>query len=335
MSNSDDKDNKNHQKEGVGAPSVGTDLGEGWARETLEKLAFAALLEQQRSRRWTLFFRFALLVLILAIFVSYESAHFRTAGLANHFTALVRLDGAISAGGPASAASIDGALRAAFAARPAGVILDADSPGGSPVQASDINAEIGRLRKRYPHIPIYAVVEDLCASGCYYVVVATQKIYANPASLVGSVGVLMDGFGYTHVMRKIGVTRRLLIAGRNKDFLDPFSPLTAAHKVFAEKMLDQIHDQFIDAVKAGRGARLKPHPGLFSGLIWTGARARQLGLIDGFGTVGSVARQAFKAPHLVDFSPKQSFVTQFAQHLGATMSQTFMEKFLSPMPRLQ
>jgi len=310
-------------------------LNEGWARETLEKLAFASLIEARRSRRWTLVFRFSALILIVALFLGYEAAHFKSAGLANRFTALVRMDGTIEAGANASAAPIDAALRQAFAAHPAGVILDVNSPGGSPVQASDINATLWRLRHRYPHIPVYAVVQDLCASGCYYVVVATNKIYANPASLVGSIGVLMDGFGYTGIMRKIGVTRRLLTAGRNKDFLDPFSPLSRAHKVFAEKMLTQIHDQFIQAVKQGRGARLKPHPGLFSGLIWTGARARDLGLIDGFGTVGTVARHVIKARHIVDFSPKPSLVTQFAQHLGATMSQAVLEKFLSPMPRLQ
>lgn len=329
MSSVDNKDNNT----GEGAPN--SQLTEVWARQALERLAFAALREQQQDRRWSLFFRFAFLVLIVAIFLGYEATHLRAAGLANHFTALVRLDGTISAGGPASSGAIDQALRTAFAAHPAGVILDADSPGGSPVQASDINAEIWRLRRRYPHIPIYAVIQDLCASGCYYVVAASDKIYANPASLVGSIGVLMDGFGYTGVMRKVGVTRRLLTAGQNKDFLDPFSPLTAAHKLFAEKMLDQIHDQFIAAVKKGRGARLHSHPGLFSGLIWTGERARKLGLIDEFGTVGSVARHVLKAPHLVDFSPKQGLVAQFAHHLGATMSQSFEEKFLSPMPVLR
>lgn len=333
MSDVDEKETGERARDRTEPQASG--LSEGWARETLEKLAFSALLEQRRSRRWSLFFRFSLLVLVLAIFLSYEATHFRTVGLANHFTALVRLDGTISAGGPASAASVDHALRSAFAARPAGVILEADSPGGSPVQASDMNAEIWRLRKRYPRIPIYAVVEDLCASGCYYVVAATTKIYANPASLVGSIGVLMDGFGYTGVMRKVGVTRRLLVAGRNKDFLDPFSPLTPAHKRFAEKMLDQIHAQFIAAVRRGRGERLKPHRGLFSGLIWTGERARELGLIDGFGTVGSVARHVFKAPRLVDFSPKQGLVSQFAEHLGATMNQAFETEFLSPMPKLQ
>ncbi|HUW97730.1 MAG TPA: S49 family peptidase [Acidiferrobacter sp.] len=329
MTGLDDKDNNG------GTPPKRGELTEGWARETLEKLAFAALLEQRRSRRWALVTRFVFLVLVAAIFLSYESTHFKAVGLANHFTAVVHLDGTISAGGAASAASIDGALRAAFAAHPAGVILDADSPGGSPVQASDINAEIWRLRKQYPHIPIDAVVEDLCASGCYYVVAATDRIYANPASLVGSIGVLMDGFGYTQAMKKIGVTRRLLTAGRNKDFLDPFSPLTAAHQAFAQKMLDQIHGQFIAAVKRGRGARLRPHPGLFSGLIWTGARARTLGLVDDFGTVGSVSRHVFKAPNIVDFSPRQSLVTQFAQRLGATMSQSFEATFLAPLPRLR
>ncbi|MHB1567088.1 MAG: S49 family peptidase [Acidiferrobacter sp.] len=310
-------------------------LSENWAQTTLAQLAQAALVEQRRARRWNLFFRFAFLVVILAIFLAYESAHLRATGLANHFTALVRLDGTIRAGGQASAASVDRALRAAFAAHPAGVIVDANSPGGSPVQASDMNAEIWRLRHRYPHIPVYAVVDDLCASGCYYVVVATQRIYANPASLVGSIGVLMDGFGYTGIMKKLGVSRRLLVAGRNKDFLDPFSPLTPAHRAFAERMLRQIHEQFIAAVKKGRGARLRPHRGLFSGLIWTGERARELGLIDGFGSSGYVARHIIHAPRIIDFTPKQSLVEQFAQHVGMTMSQAFEEKFLAPMPRLR
>ncbi|WP_298139128.1 S49 family peptidase [Acidiferrobacter sp.] len=310
-------------------------LGEDWARTTLERLAFAALEEQRRSRRWTLAFRALVIILIVALVVSYQAAHMRAVSPGGRFTALVRMDGTIEEGGAASAHPIDAALRRAFAAHPAGVILDLDSPGGSPVQASDINAEIWRLRERYPHIPVYGVVQDLCASGCYYVAVATDRIYANPASLVGSIGVLMDGFGYTGLMHKLGVTRRLLVAGANKDFLDPFSPLTKAHKAFAEKMLAQIHAQFIAAVERGRGPRLEPHPGLFSGLIWTGYRARQLGLIDGFGTVGQVARHLFNAPHIVDFSPREGFVTRFAQHLGASMSQAFVAEWLSPMPRMQ
>ncbi len=322
----------NDKRTGRSDPQPVTD---GWARETLEKLAFAALTEERRSRRWRIAFRLAFLIVILAVIVSFEAGRVRATGPAGHFTALVRLTGTIRANGPASARAVDTALRAAFKAHPAGVILDADSPGGSPVQASDINAAIWRLRRRYPRIPIDTVVQDLCASGCYYVAVASDRIYANPASLVGSIGVLMDGFGYTGLMRKIGVTRRLLIAGRNKDFLDPFSPLTPAHRAFAETLLRQIHAQFIAAVRKGRGARLKPSPGLFSGLIWTGQGARALGLIDGFGTVGTVARHVFKAPHVVDFSPHRGLVARFADHFGATMSQAFAERFLAPMPRLQ
>ena len=332
---SDDNDKKPVPLRTETTDAAGAGLTEGWARDVLERLAFQALAEQRRARRWTLAFRFVMATIVLAIFLSYEATQHQVEGLANHFTALVRMDGTIQEGGAVSAGPIDAALRHAFAAHPAGVILDVDSPGGSPVQASDINSEIWRLRRRYPQVPVYAVVQDLCASGCYYVIVATDKIYANPASLVGSVGVLMDGFGYTGVMRKIGVTRRLLTAGRNKDFLDPFSPLTKAHKAFAEKMLAQIHAQFIRAVLRGRGARLRPHPGLFSGLIWTGQRARQLGLIDGFGTVGEVARRVLKAPHIVDFSPKPGLVSQFAAHLGARVSQAFEAEFLSPLPRLE
>lgn len=324
----------NGGKEGNG-PGDARGLSENWAQTTLAQLAQAALVEQRRTRRWNLFFRFSFLTVIVAVLVVYESAHLRSVGLANHFTALVRLDGTIRAGGQAGATRVDRALRAAFAAHPAGVIVDADSPGGSPVQASDMNAEIWRLRHRYPKIPVYAVVSDLCASGCYYVVVATQRIYANPASLVGSIGVLMDGFGYTGLMKKLGISRRLLVAGRNKDFLDPFSPLTAAHRIFAQRMLRQIHQQFIAAVKKGRGSRLRPHRGLFSGLIWTGERARELGLIDGFGSVGYVARHIIHAPKIVDFSPKPGLVAQFAHHVGATMSQAFVEQFLAPMPSVR
>ncbi|MDA8361248.1 MAG: S49 family peptidase [Gammaproteobacteria bacterium] len=308
-------------------------LSEDWARRALTDLAQAALTEQRRARRWSLFFRFAFLTVFVAFFVNYEMAHFRSVGLANQFTALVRLQGTIRPDSQADAGGIDAALRAAFAARPRAVILAADSPGGSPVQASDMNEEIWRLRARYPRIPIYTVVGDLCASGCYYVAVATNRIYANPASLVGSIGVLMDGFGYTGIMKKLGITRRLLTAGSNKDFLDPFSPLTAQHRAYAQNMLDQIHRQFIAAVTRGRGARLVPHADLFSGLIWTGERARQLGLIDGFGSVGYVARHIVKAPHIVDFTPKPGLAEQFAEHLGADVGHALTARVWSPLPR--
>ncbi len=312
----------------------GNGLSEEWARQVLTGLAREALTEQRRARRWSLFFRFAFLGVLIALFMGYEAAQFRSAGVAGHFTALVRLQGTIRPDGAADARGIDRALRAAFAAQPRAVILAADSPGGSPVQASDMNEEIWRLRSRYPRIPIYAVVSDLCASGCYYVAVATDRIYANPASLVGSIGVLMDGFGYTGIMKKVGVTRRLLTAGSNKDFLDPFSPLTPAHRAYAEKMLTQIHQQFIAAVIRGRGARLAAHADLFSGLVWTGARARELGLIDGFGSVGYVARHIIKAPRIIDFTPKQGLAEQFAEHLGTDVGRALQARILAPLPWL-
>ena len=287
-----------------------------WERQTLEKLAFAALEEQKKRRRWGVVFKslgFVYLVVLLAALVDWSGpAH------EEKHTAMIYLNGVIDSRGEASAEKMISALQQAFEEKNAvGVVLRINSPGGSPVQAGMVNDEIKRLRAKYPEKPLYAVVEDLCASGGYYVAVAADRIYVNKASIVGSIGVLMDGFGFTGTMDKLGVERRLLTAGENKGFLDPFSPQEARHKAHAQLMLNDIHKQFIDVVKAGRGNRLKETPDMFSGLMWTGTQSVQMGLADDFGSVDSVARDVIKAEKVFDYSVKDNIAERFAKRLGA------------------
>jgi protease-4 len=298
-----------------------------WERETLEKLAFSALKEQTRRRRWGIFFKlliFAYLTFLLLLAFDWSgSSELITEG---KHTALVDLDGVIDANGDANADKIGGALQSAFKDKNTkGVILRIDSPGGSPVQAAIINDEMRRLRGVYPKIPLYVVVEDICASGGYFVAVAADKIYVNKASLVGSIGVLMDGFGYTGTMQKLGVERRLLTAGENKGFMDPFSPENPKQTAYALSMLNDIHQQFIDVVKQGRGTRLKDDPELFSGLIWTGRKAVELGLADGYGSVESVARDVIKAKNIVDYTEKSNPVERIAKRFGAAAARSFFD----------
>ena len=239
-------------------------------------------------------------------------------------TALVELKGVIAADSKASGDKIISALQAAFKDKnTVGVVLRINSPGGSPVQAGYINDEIKRLRIKYKDIPLYVVVQDICASGGYYVAVAGDKIFVDKASLVGSIGVLMDGFGFTGTMEKLGVDRRLVTAGTNKGFLDPYSPLNPEQQKYAQQMVGEIHQQFISVVKAGRGARLKETPDTFSGLVWSGEKSVQLGLADGFGSLDSVARDVIKAEQIVDFTTEESFSEQFARRLGANAAESF------------
>ncbi|RQH09652.1 S49 family peptidase [Paraburkholderia dinghuensis] len=292
----------------------------GWERDALERIALAAINEQRAARRWKIFFRFAFLFVLLVIawsVVDLSGARVENGG---RHTALVTLDGEIGSDTNANAEDIDTALRSAFDDDgTAGVILHIDSPGGSPVQASIINGEIQRLRAKYPAIPLYVVVGDMCASGGYFVAAAADKIYVNKASIVGSIGVLMDGFGFTGLMDKLGVQRRLRTSGENKGFFDPFSPDTPKMDAHAQAMLDQIHQQFIDAVKAGRGKRLHETPDLFSGLFWTGEKSVELGLADGYGDTDYVAREIIKAPDVVDYTVKQSLTDRLAKRFGAAV----------------
>lgn len=294
-----------------------------WERKTLEKLVFAALDEQRARRRWGIAFKvlgFAYLLAVLIAVVDWGTG----AEHQERHTAMVNLVGVIEAKGDASAENLVAALTSAFEEKNAvGVILRINSPGGSPVQAGIVNDEIRRLRGKFPDKPLYAVVEDMCASGGYYVAAAADNIYVNKASIVGSIGVLMDGFGFTGTMDKFGVERRLLTAGENKGFLDPFSPQAPQHKAHAQLLLDDIHMQFIDVVKAGRGKRLKETPEMFSGLMWTGAQSVQLGLADGYGSVDSVARDIIKAEKIFDYSVKDNIAERFAKRLGAGTAASF------------
>lgn len=298
---------------------------ESWARAVLEKLALETLAEQKRRRRWGVFFKLVSLAFFgaaLWLFGDFGGAEPLDGG---KHTALVNLEGVIAAKGEVSAERVVTALQAAFEdAGTQGVVLRINSPGGSPVQAGIINDEIVRLRQLHPNVPLFAVVEDVCASGGYYVAVAADRIFVDKASIVGSIGVLMDGFGFTGVMDKVGVERRLLTAGENKGFLDPFSPQNPKHLEHAKVMLQDIHAQFIGTVRKGRGSRLKETPDMFSGLMWTGAKSVELGLADGFGTVESVARDVIKAERIHDFTLRQNFAERFAERFGADMAQSLM-----------
>lgn len=295
----------------------------GWERSVLEKLAFAAIEESRKARRWGIFFKMFFAIYLVVLLLLVQSGTWGEKALAGKYTALVELNGEIDDNGPASADSIISGLQAAFEDKAAvGVILRANSPGGSPVQAATIYDEIGRLREKYPDKPVYAVVTDICASGCYYAVAATDRIYASPGSLVGSIGVLMDGFGFVEGMKKLGIERRLLTSGENKGMLDPFSPLDAKARRHAQQMLDDIHQQFITAVKEGRGDALKSDKDMFSGLFWTGNKAKELGLIDEFGSTGYVAREVIGAEEIVDFTVRENLLNRLAERFGTAMGRS-------------
>ena len=300
------------------------DKDENWERGVIEKLAMAALKEQRRARLWGVFFKllvFAYLTVVLMLAMDWKVDGESLSG--GKHTALVEIAGVIAARGDASADRVNSALQAAFKDKNTlGVVLRINSPGGSPVQAGIIYDEIRRLRAAYPSIPMYAVVEDICASGGYYIAAAADRIYVDKASIIGSIGVIMDGWGFTGTMQKLGVERRVLAAGENKAFLDPFSPLDENHKKHAQALLAEIHAQFIDVVKKGRGKRLKESPELFSGLIWTGAKSIDVGLADGLGGLEWVAREVVKAEDIVDFTQKQNLAERVARRFGAVLAES-------------
>ena len=297
---------------------------DNWERRVIEQLATEGLLEQQRARRWGIFFKLLTFAFLFIVLFAALASWVGDRTCLDKCTAMVEISGELDADSRASAENVIAGLQAAFKNKGTqGVVLKIDSPGGSPVQAGVINDEIRRLRGKYPDTPIYAVVEDMCASGAYYVAVATDKIYVDKASLIGSIGVIMDGFGFVGAMDKLGVERRALFAGENKDFLDPFSPLSPKQKEYAQQMLDEIHQQFIAAVKQGRGSRLKDSPELFSGLVWNGQRSIELGLADALGSVNSVARDVIKAEEVVDFTQQENLAERVARKFGATLGRTF------------
>jgi len=296
---------------------------EGWEREVIEKLAFAALEESRKARRWGIFFKLFIAVYLVILLILMQAGTWGEKALAGKYTALIELEGEIAPDSQASADNIISGLRSAFEDKAvAGVILRSNSPGGSPVQSAFIFNEIVRLREKYPDTPLYAVITDICASGCYYAIAAADRIYASPGSLVGSIGVLMDGFGFVEGMKKLGIERRLLTAGENKGILDPFSPLDAKSRQHAQKTLNEIHQQFIAAVKQGRGDTLKPNKEIFSGLFWTGARARDLGLVDEFASAGQVARDVIGAEEIVDFTVRENLLERLTERFGLALGRS-------------
>lgn len=293
-----------------------------WQRKTLEKLLFDTLKEQRHKRRWNIFFKFLLFLILLCLLFALwpTTTNLHTASKAH--IGLVDIKGVINDNLTASSDHVIEGLQNAFEDKNTRtVILRINSPGGSPVQAAQIYNEIRYLRHQYPKIKLYTVCDDLCASAAYYIASASDDIYANPASLVGSIGVLMDGFGFVDTMKKVGVERRLLTAGDHKGFLDPFSPEKTDEKLIAEHMLANIHQQFINAVKQGRGDRLKDNPELFSGLAWTGEEALSLGLIDGFGDLNSLSQGLIKNKNIVDYTVKPGLLQQLSDRIGAAFAQ--------------
>jgi len=321
---------------------MGSTADESWERDILNRLAFASLNEQRRNRRWRVFFMLLFFMYLFMLYFTiqqpeWESWMNETQEIigSNKYTALIEVEGIIASDMEASADQVITGLRNAFKSKEtAGVILRINSPGGSPVQAGYINDEIKRLREKHPDIPLYAVATDVCASGAYYIAVAADKIYADKSSIVGSIGVLMSSFGFVEAMNKLGIERRLLTAGENKGFFDPFSPLKEEDTQHLQKVLQAVHQQFIDKVKQGRAKSLESgdfetnlaqHPEILSGLVWTGEQALELGLIDGFGSASYVAREIIKAEKIKDFTPKPNYLDHFAERLGATIASTLAQ----------
>jgi len=301
----------------------GQGQGDQWARDSLVRLAEAGLLEQRRTRRWGILFKsLVLLYLFLVLFAALNAGSMTAAqpSRIGEHTALVDVEGLIAADTDASADRVAHGLRDAFEDPDTkGVLIRINSPGGSPVQAGMIHDEILRLREEYPDIPVYAVTTDICASGGYYVAAAADKVFANRASMVGSIGVRLDSFGFVEAMDKLGVERRLITAGENKALLDPFLPVDPEQVAHIQGVIDEIHQQFITAVKQGRGDRLVDDPALFSGLIWTGEGAIAKGLVDELRTPGEVAREVIGAEDIVDFTPRKDFWQRLSERVGTAV----------------
>ena len=296
-------------------------VDENWARKTLVDLAFANLKEQKSQRRWKVGMRLAWLFFLGFVVWQVFSLNSPAAHTSFPHTALVTIEGEIGPDTEASAQNVMSSMRTALEDPGSqALILLINSPGGSPVQAGLINDEVTRLRALH-NKPIYAVVEESCASAAYYIAAAADQIYVDKASLVGSIGVLMDGFGFTELMNKLGVERRLMTAGENKGFLDPFSPQTEPQRQHAQAMLNQIHTQFIDVVKKGRGDRLKETPELYSGLFWSGQQAVDLGLADSLGSIDGVAREVVKAPDVIDYTQRENVAERLVKRFGVAVGE--------------
>ncbi len=292
----------------------------GWEREVIEKLAFAAVDEQKKTRRWGIFFKSLLAAYLLVLFIIAVYPRFAKdlSPSGNNHTAMIDIVGMIAEGEETNASAVIKGLRAAVKnTGTKGIILHANSPGGSPVQADYIYNEIRSIKKQHPDLPIYAVISDMCASGCYYIASAADKIFVNPASIVGSIGVIMNGFGFVGTMEKFGVERRLVTAGEHKAIMDPFSPVKKQEIKYMQTLIDQVHQQFINAVKQGRGERLKETPEMFSGLVWTGAESIKLGLTDEIGSDDFVAREIIGAKKIENFTQEERLIDRLVGKMGA------------------
>ncbi|WPL16870.1 Putative signal peptide peptidase SppA [Thiorhodovibrio winogradskyi] len=296
-----------------------------WERALINSMAVEFLRDQRRGRRWGLFFKLAALAYVVVLLaVVYAGNLSESVGAGKEHTALVKVDGMIASDSDASADKIITALRKAFKEEKAkGVILRINSPGGSPVQSGYVNDEIRRLKNKYPDKPVYAVAVDACASGAYYIAVAADEIYVDKASLIGSIGVRIGSFGFSRAMEELGIERRLLVAGEHKGILDPFAPLEPFDQEFIQRLLDGLHQQFIDAVKEGRGDRLAQNDELFSGLFWTGAESVELGLADGLGSSSFVARDLIGAEEIVTYSRKRDILEKLTEQLGTSIASTW------------
>jgi len=296
----------------------------GWEKEIIEKLAFAAINEQKTARRWGIFFKLLGFTYLLALLGIAVYPQFKEGiGSGKQHAAIIDVLGVIGQGEASNASTVITGLQDAIKDKNTkGIILNINSPGGSPVQSAYIYDEIKRLKKLHPDTPIYSVVGDLCASGGYYIASASDKIFVNQASIIGSIGVVMNGFGFTNVMEKLGIERRLLTSGTHKAMLDPFSPVKPEESKHMQALMDQVHQQFIDAVRQGRGDRLKvaEAPELFSGLVWTGTEGVKLGLADDFGSVDSVAREKLGTEEKVNFTPQEHLIDRLAGKFGASFA---------------
>lgn len=309
---------------------------ESWEREILEKVALAAISEQTRARRWGVFFK-SLTFLYLAILIGaalYPNVKKEMSADGKGHTAVIDIVGVIAEGKDVNADSVIKSLRAAVKDKNTkGIILHSNSPGGSPVQSAYIYQEIRSIKKENPKLPIYAVVSDICASGCYYIAAASDKIFVSPASLIGSIGVLMDGFGFVDTMKNIGVERRLLTAGTHKAMLDPFSPPKADETAYMQDLINQVHQQFITAIKDGRGNRLKETPDMFSGLVWTGEEGIKLGIADAYGSDRSVAKDLIGADKLVDFTESEEIFDKIVGKMGSSFGHALTSALQMPTLR--
>ena len=303
---------------------------ENWGDKALERISQTAFVEQRKARRWGVFFKLATLIYLSILLFFFISSNDNKIAATGDFTALITINGEISSESEANANDFKRNLNDAYE-NPGtkGIILSINSPGGSPVQAGIMNDEIIRLKSLYPQIPIYAVVEDICASGAYYIAVATDSIYVDKASIVGSIGVLMDGFGFEQTINKLGIERRLMTAGKNKAALDPFSPINPEQKAHVQDLLDQVHQQFIEVVRDGRGEKLRDDSEIFSGLFWNGEKSIKLGLSDYLGSADYVAREVIGHARIEDFTTYETFADRFAKQLGVSMGSEIRGKFFN------